>query len=172
MVASTRVPISYQLVIEVRSLGRCSVGRLEVVDFAAVTCVYSGSARRNFEARLARRARATKRLRWHIDYRLAAPGVRIAKIVRSGRAECRLNQATAGAVRVPGFGAFDYSARPGPRPSGPPAAVQKTSSVFCARQGAGRTSSTVGRQASSYRRDTAGGLPISARGRTPSAVPA
>jgi Uri superfamily endonuclease len=151
MVASTRGPISYQLVIEVRSRVRCSVGRLGVVDFAAGTYVYSGSARRNFEARLARHARATKRPRWHIDTLLAAPGVRIVKIVRSGRAECRLNQSVKGTVLVPGFGASDYSARPGPRPLGPPAAVQKTSSVFCARQGAGRISSTVGRQASSFR---------------------
>jgi len=110
MVASTRVPISYQLVIEVRSPVRCEVGRLGVVDFAAGTYVYTGSARRNFEARLARHARAAKRLRWHIDYLLAAPGVRIVKIIRSRRDECRLNQAVKGTVLVAGFGASDCTA--------------------------------------------------------------
>ena len=129
MVASTRVPISYQLVIEVRSPVRCPVGRLGVVDFAAGTYVYTGSGRRNFEARLARHARAAKTLRWHIDYLLAAPGVLIVEIVRSRREECRLNQAVKGAVCVPGFGASDV-----PR-------------------GAGRTSSMSGRWTSSRRPD-------------------
>ncbi|MBP6104887.1 MAG: GIY-YIG nuclease family protein [Steroidobacteraceae bacterium] len=110
MVASTLMPISYQLVIEVRSPVRRPVGRLGVVDFAAGTYVYTGSARRGFEARLARHARAAKTLRWHIDYLLAAPGVRIVKIVRSRRDECRLNRAVKGAVCVPGFGASDCTA--------------------------------------------------------------
>jgi len=107
MVSSTRVPVSYQLVIEVRSPVRCSVGRLGVVDLPAGTYVYTGSARRNFEGRLARHVRATKRLRWHVDYLLAAPGVRIVKVVRSVRDECRLNQSVKGTVLVPRFGASD-----------------------------------------------------------------
>jgi len=32
-----------------------------------------GSAKRNFEARIARHLRQEKTLRWHIDYLLAAP---------------------------------------------------------------------------------------------------
>jgi len=110
MVVAIPVPISYQLMIEVRSPVRCPVGRLGVVDFPAGAYVYTGSARRNFEARLARHARATKTLRWHIDYLLAAPGVRIVKIVRSRRDECRLNQSVKGTVLVPGFGASDCTA--------------------------------------------------------------
>jgi Uri superfamily endonuclease len=104
------VPVSYQLVIEVRAPVRCSVGRFGVVDFPAGVYVYTGSARRNFEARLARHARTAKTLRWHIDYLLGAPGVRVVKVVRSRRDECRLNQASAGQVLVPGFGASDCRA--------------------------------------------------------------
>jgi len=107
VVSSMSIPISYQLVIEVRAPVRCEVGRLGVFDFPAGTYVYTGSARRGFEARLARHTRATKALRWHIDYLLTAPGVRIVKIVRSGRDECRLNRAVNGTVWVPGFGASD-----------------------------------------------------------------
>jgi Uri superfamily endonuclease len=110
MIAAITVPISYQLMVEVRSPVRCPVGRLGVVDFAAGTYVYTGSARQNFEARLARHARATKKLRWHIDYLLAAPGVRIVRIVRSRRDECRLNQSVKGTVPVTGFGASDCTA--------------------------------------------------------------
>jgi Uri superfamily endonuclease len=110
MVSSKNVPISYQLVIEVRSPVRRSVGQLGLVDFPAGIYVYTGSARRGFEARLARHARATKTLRWHIDYLLAAPGVRIVTIVRSRRDECRLNQSVTGTVPMPGFGASDCTA--------------------------------------------------------------
>jgi Uri superfamily endonuclease len=101
------------LVIEVGSPVRCKVGRLGVVAIPAGIYVYTGSARRGFEARLARHARATKTLRWHIDYLLTAPAVRIVKIVRSRRDECRLNQAVKGTVPVPGFGASDCTARCG-----------------------------------------------------------
>ena len=59
MVSSTRVPVSCQRVIEGRAPVRCSVGRLGVVDFPSVT-VYTGPARRNFEARLAWHARAIR----------------------------------------------------------------------------------------------------------------
>jgi Uri superfamily endonuclease len=110
MVSSTSVPISYQLVIEVGSPVRCKVGRLGVVEFPAGIYVYTGSARRGFEARLARHARATKTLRWHIDYLLSLSGVRIVRVVRSRRLECRLNQSVPGRIVVPGFGASDCRA--------------------------------------------------------------
>jgi Uri superfamily endonuclease len=110
MHSSKTMPVSYQLVIEVGSPVRCEVGRLGVVDFPAGLYVYTGSARRGFEARLARHARTMKTRRWHIDYLLTARGVRIVKIVRSGRGECRLNQSVKGTVRVSGFGASDCTA--------------------------------------------------------------
>ena len=108
-----RAGVSYQLVIEVPAMCRVQVGRLGTFELPAGEYVYTGSARRNFEARIARHARATKKLRWHIDYLLAAPGVRIVKIVRSRRDECRLNQSVKGTVPVTGFGASDCTARCG-----------------------------------------------------------
>jgi Uri superfamily endonuclease len=105
-----RGAVSYQLVIDVPSAVRVQIGRLGDLEFPAGTYVYTGSARRNFEARLARHARTAKTLRWHIDYLLGPPGVRIVKIVRSRRDECRLNQSVTGTVRVPGFGASDCTA--------------------------------------------------------------
>lgn len=105
-----RGPISYQLVIEVERPVRCRVGRLGVFEFPAGYYLYTGSALRNFEARVARHQRPAKRLRWHIDYLLAAPGVRIRKVLRSRRNECALHQATAGRVLVAGFGASDCRA--------------------------------------------------------------
>lgn len=102
--------VSYQLMIDVSSPVRVQVGRLGTFDFPAGTYVYTGSARRGIEARLARHARAEKALRWHIDFLLAAPGVHLRSIVRSGQTECQLNQASVGSVPVLGFGASDCRA--------------------------------------------------------------
>jgi Uri superfamily endonuclease len=99
--------ISYQLVIEVPTILRVIVGRLGTFELPAGEYVYTGSARRNLEARIARHQSANKTLRWHIDYLLAAPGVRIGRVLRSRREECELNQAIEGQVLVPGFGASD-----------------------------------------------------------------
>ena len=85
-----RGAVSYQLVIEVPSAVRVQVGRLGEFEFPAGAYVCTGSARRNLRgAACSSHACTEKRLRWHIDYLLAAPGVRIVKIVPSRRDECR-----------------------------------------------------------------------------------
>jgi Uri superfamily endonuclease len=86
---------------------RVQIGRLGEFCFAAGCYVYTGSARRNLEQRIARHLRCEKRLRWHIDYLLAAPGVRITGVERSPDGECELNRRSAGTMPVPGFGASD-----------------------------------------------------------------
>jgi Uri superfamily endonuclease len=98
---------TYQLVLEVARPVRVEVGRLGRFRFAAGCYVYTGSARRNLEARIARHARPEKRLRWHIDYLLAQPGVRLVRVRRSRLPECALNRRTRGTIPVPGFGASD-----------------------------------------------------------------
>ena len=103
-------PTTYQLTIEVRRRIRVAIGRLGTFEFAAGRYVYTGSARRAFEARIARHLRKEKALRWHIDYLLGAPGVRVVRVIGSTRGECALNRATAGEVMVPGFGASDCRA--------------------------------------------------------------
>lgn len=104
------VATSYQLCIEVPQPVRCAIGRLGVFDFPAGRYVYTGSAKRGFEARIARHLRSAKTLRWHIDYLLAAPGVRVTAVRRSRRGECALNRSGAGGILVAGFGASDCSA--------------------------------------------------------------
>jgi Uri superfamily endonuclease len=103
-------PISYQLLIELPRAVTVTVGRLGRFRLEAGRYVYTGSARRNLEARIARHLRPDKTLRWHIDYLLAAPGVRVLDVRRSGRDECALNQATRGSTPMPGFGASDCRA--------------------------------------------------------------
>lgn len=98
---------SYQLFIRVVSALRIDVGALGPCEFPAGIYVYTGSARRNLAARLARHRSATKRLRWHIDYLLAATGVGIERTLTSSTAECELNRAVGGTIPVPRFGASD-----------------------------------------------------------------
>lgn len=103
-------PISYQLLIEVARASSVPIGRFGLCHFPAGFYLYTGSARRNLEARIARHQTPTKKLRWHIDWLLTAPGVRIVEVRCFAMAECTLNQATGGQVVVPGFGASDCRA--------------------------------------------------------------
>lgn len=100
-------PHTYQLQLRLAQPARLVIGRLGTFAFPAGDYVYTGSARHNLEARIARHLRREKTLRWHIDYLLAAPGVSVTRVVRSAIDECTLNQATAGTLPIPGFGAGD-----------------------------------------------------------------
>ncbi len=104
---------TYQLVIELTAPVRLRIGRLGGFDFPAGRYVYTGSARRNLAARVARHLSKSKRLRWHVDYLLASGKARVTGVRLSRRAECTLNRATPGAVLVPRFGASDCRARCG-----------------------------------------------------------
>ncbi|HHN74262.1 MAG TPA: GIY-YIG nuclease family protein [Acidobacteria bacterium] len=104
--------ISYQLLIHLPRPLRVEIGALGPVRFPAGRWVYTGSARRGIDARLARHLAesGSKRLHWHIDYLLAHPAARIVAWRRSTIAECRLQAATPGSTPVPGFGASDCRA--------------------------------------------------------------
>ncbi len=102
---------SYQLFIEVSAPCEIAIGRLGIFAFAAGRYVYTGSARRGLEARIARHLRREKKLRWHIDYLLSASGVSVTRVRRSRIDECSLNQQTGGTTPVAGFGASDCSGR-------------------------------------------------------------
>jgi Uri superfamily endonuclease len=101
---------SYQLLIDVSQPLRCVVGRLGEFDLPAGRYVYTGSAKRNLDARIARHIRHDKALHWHIDYLLTSPGVRVVEVARSRRAECALNRAGRGRILAVGFGASDCRA--------------------------------------------------------------
>jgi Uri superfamily endonuclease len=116
---------TYQLLIEVAAPVRIRVGRLGDFDFPAGFYVYTGSALRNFEARVNRHLAPTKKMHWHVDYLLAAPGVRIRQVNRFGEAECVVNQQSGGEIAVNGFGSSDCASGCGShlkRLAGPPGA--------------------------------------------------
>ncbi len=101
---------SYQLLIRLDRECEIRVGALGRFRFPEGWYLYTGSARRNLEARLQRHLRREKRLRWHIDYLLAAPAARVLALSTSARGECAWNRASGGRVIVPGFGAGDCTA--------------------------------------------------------------
>jgi Uri superfamily endonuclease len=107
---STRRPISYQLEIMLERPLRLRVGRLGPIELDAGRYVYTGSAKRALESRIARHLRGDKKVHWHIDYLLSAPGVRVVAVRRSRRPECELQRATPGRTVAPGFGASDCRA--------------------------------------------------------------
>lgn len=104
--------VSYQLLIELARPARVRVGALGTFDFPAGRYLYTGSARRGLEARIARHLApaAAKRLRWHIDWLLAHPAARVLRVRRSRLPECALNRRAGGDVVAPGFGAGDCRA--------------------------------------------------------------
>lgn len=106
----SRTLITYQLEIAVARPLRIAVGRFGTFRFPAGRYVYTGSARRNLEARVARHLRREKTPRWHIDWLLLASGVSVTAVRRSSRDECVVNRATRGTALVPGFGASDCRA--------------------------------------------------------------
>lgn len=100
-------PTTYQLLIQVAAPLEIAVGRLGLCRFPAGRYVYTGSAKRNMEARLARHLSPHKLLHWHIDYLLTAPGVMVAGTRRFDEGECAINQAMPGEELIPGFGSTD-----------------------------------------------------------------
>ena len=101
---------TYQLFIAVHKSLDVSVGRLGRFHFPKGEYIYTGSAKRGFEARIRRHLAKEKKMRWHIDYLLSHPEVEITKVRRSKMGECELNQRSSGKVIVPRFGASDCQA--------------------------------------------------------------
>ncbi|MDP1959420.1 MAG: GIY-YIG nuclease family protein [Methylotenera sp.] len=99
--------ITYQLTIQVRQDSTIQIGKLGAFHFPAGYYVYTGSAKRNLEARIQRHLSKEKRLKWHIDYLLHAPEVEVIKVGRWTESECEVNQQVHGNVLIPRFGATD-----------------------------------------------------------------
>lgn len=102
-----RRPTVYQLRIRLSRRSSIDIGKLGRFQFPAGNYVYTGSARRNLEARIHRHLSRTKRLHWHIDFLLSHPAARVVEVRRFRSEECRVNRRTRGRIVVKGFGASD-----------------------------------------------------------------
>ena len=101
---------SYQLRIRLHKDAKIQVGALGVFTFPAGDYIYTGSAKRGLQARIQRHCRKDKPRRWHIDYLSSHPQAEVVDTQTFPDEECPLNQATAGTILVPGFGASDCRA--------------------------------------------------------------
>jgi Uri superfamily endonuclease len=97
----------YQLLLRLRHPRTLRIGALGSFTFPAGYYLYSGSARRNLTARLARHCRREKPLRWHIDYLTSHEDVEVIGTRTFHGTECELNQGVPGRIIAPGFGASD-----------------------------------------------------------------
>lgn len=105
----------YQLHVRVSAAISVTIGRLGRFRFPAGRYVYTGRASRGLLPRVCRHVRGARRRHWHIDYLLAAPGVRIERVVLASANpddECLCNRRVArgGDAPAPGLGASDCRA--------------------------------------------------------------
>jgi len=61
--------ISYQIIFSLNKDVRLRIGRPGIFDFPAGKYIYTGSARKNMDSRLARHLRKDKKPHWHICFR-------------------------------------------------------------------------------------------------------
>jgi len=104
---------SYQLFIFLDKETEIVIGKLGTFLFPAGQYVYTGSAKRNIDARIKRHQSNNKKRRWHIDYFLLDQNTRILKVIQSDKTECRLNQLTEGKIIARRFGASDCKSKCG-----------------------------------------------------------
>lgn len=99
--------ITYQLVIRIKNEVTIAIGKFGVFTFPAGIYTYTGSAKKNYEARIARHLSKNKKLKWHIDYLLADSNVDVLEVLRTDVPECTFNQQTKGTPLITGFGSSD-----------------------------------------------------------------
>jgi Uri superfamily endonuclease len=101
---------TYQLLIELARPQWLQIGCLGEFHFPRGRYVYTGSAKCNLAARVARHLSQAKRVHWHIDYLLAVKAARVIGVRYFATGECAVNAATRGAIVAAGFGASDCRA--------------------------------------------------------------
>lgn len=99
--------ITYQLSIHLKNKVTLTIGKLGTFEFPAGDYIYTGSAKRNIEARIARHLGQKKSLKWHIDYLLNSKEAFITHVDRFTEPECLINQRTKGAILINQLGATD-----------------------------------------------------------------
>ena len=106
----------YVLLLRLTGPARLRIGALGTFTFPAGWYIYTGSARRNMQARLRRHFSAEKKIRWHIDSLTSARTCHaVGAVVVPSTGECALNRlvvASLGSVHpCRGFGASDCRER-------------------------------------------------------------
>ena len=99
--------ITYQLTIHLKNKVTLTIGKLGTFEFPAGDYIYTGSAKKNIEARISRHLSRQKSLKWHIDYLLDSQQATVIKVDRFSQPECIVNQNTKGTMLINRLGATD-----------------------------------------------------------------
>lgn len=99
--------ISYQIHLEFNKDSTIEIGKLGKFTFKKGLYIYTGSAKRNIDARIKRHLKKDKKLHWHIDFLTSSPNCKIIKTNKFSQEECALNQATKGRIIINHFGSSD-----------------------------------------------------------------
>ena len=99
--------ITYQLTIHLKNKVTLTIGKLGTFEFPAGHYIYTGSAKRNIEARINRHLSQQKSLKWHIDYLLNSQQATVVKVERFSQLECIVNQKKKGVILINRLGATD-----------------------------------------------------------------
>jgi Uri superfamily endonuclease len=102
----------YQLLIFLPESRSIRVGKLGDFRFPSGYYVYTGSAKRGLNARIARHVRRRKKSHWHIDYLLRYGNiVKVLRYENGKESECKLNRRldneSSGKIIAPEFGSSD-----------------------------------------------------------------
>ena len=98
---------SYQLFIKLNQDLKIQIGKLGLFNFPKGAYIYTGSAKKNIDARITRHLSKDKKLHWHIDFLLKNDQSKIVNVIKSERNECDLNADVKGKIIAEGFGSSD-----------------------------------------------------------------
>ena len=98
---------SYQLHINLKNNIEIEIGKLGIFTFPMGNYIYTGSAKKNIDARIDRHKSKDKTLFWHIDFLLNDENAKITEVEKFAEEECTLNQKASGEIIVAGFGSAD-----------------------------------------------------------------
>jgi len=99
--------ITYQLTIHLKNKVTLTIGKFGTFEFPAGDYIYTGSAKKNIEARITRHLSHQKSLKWHIDYLLDSQQATVIKVEQFSQPECIVNQNTKGTILINRLGATD-----------------------------------------------------------------
>ena len=98
---------SYQLHINLSANIEIVIGKLGKFTFPMGNYIYTGSAKKNIDARIERHKSKDKKMHLHIDYLLNYKNTKITEVQKFDEEECILNQKASGEIIVAGFGSSD-----------------------------------------------------------------
>jgi len=98
---------SYQLHIHLNKNIEIEIGKLGKFIFPMGNYIYTGSAKKNIDARIERHKSSDKKMHWHIDFLLNNKNAKITEVQKFDEEECALNQKASGEIVIAGFGSSD-----------------------------------------------------------------